>query len=99
MNARKSKEQIKKQLNKSIINGEQHKKKELQDKAEKVEKSDEAAEIVRKFEYITRSKNSNIIWLEYQQGKVFERLITISSKAYLQPALPHRNFSHDATNV
>ena len=73
INARKSEEQIKKQLNESIINGERHKNKKLRDKAGKVEKSDEAAQIIRKFEYIIMGKNRNIIWLAQQQGKVFEK--------------------------
>ena len=51
---------MKKQLNESIINSELHENKEPQDKAEKVEKSDEAAEIILKFEYIIRSKNRNL---------------------------------------
>ena len=38
-NTNKSKEQINKQLNESIINGEQHENKGLQYEAEKVEKS------------------------------------------------------------
>ena len=42
-------------------------------KAEKVEKSDETVQIIREFEQIIRSKNKNIIWLAYQQGKVFEK--------------------------
>ena len=70
-------EQIKKQLNESIINGERHEDKELQDKTEKVEKSDEAAKIIREFEYIIKSKNRNIISLAYQQGKVFECLTSV----------------------
>ena len=37
-------------------------------------KSDKAAEIIRKFEQITNSKNKNIIWLTYQQGKVLKNL-------------------------
>ena len=49
---RKSKEQIKEQLSELIINGEQHENKELQDKAEKIKKSDKAAEIIPEFEYI-----------------------------------------------
>ena len=72
INARKSKEQINKQLNESIINGERHENKELQDKAEKVEKSDKAVEIIHEFEYIIRSKNRNIIRSAYQQGKIFD---------------------------
>ena len=57
INTRISKGQIKKQLNKSLKNGEQHENKELQDNGEKVGKNDEAAEIIRKFKYIIRSKN------------------------------------------
>ena len=68
---------MKKQLNKSTINGERHENKELQDKADKVETSGEAEEILREFEFIIISKNINIKWLAYQQGKVFECLISV----------------------
>ena len=52
---------MKKQHNESIVNGEWHENRELQDKAKKVKKSDEAAEIVRESEYIIRSKNRNVV--------------------------------------
>ena len=45
----------------------------MKDKAEKVGKSDEAAQIIREFRLIIRSKN--IIWLAYQQAKVFEKFV------------------------
>ena len=51
---------MKKLLFESIINGEWHENKELKDKVEKVEKSDEAAQILCEFEHIIRSKNKNI---------------------------------------
>ena len=35
--------------------------------------SDETAKIIREFEQMIKSKNKNIIWLGYQQGKVFEQ--------------------------
>ena len=38
-----------------------HENKDLQDKAEKVEKSDEAAKIICKFEQVIKSKNKSII--------------------------------------
>ena len=38
-----------------------HENKDLQDKAEKVEKSDEAAKIIRKFEQVIKTKNKSII--------------------------------------
>ena len=69
----KSKEQINKQLFESTINSEWHENKDLQDKAEKVEKSDKAAKIICEIEQIIKSKNKNIIWLSSQQSKVFEK--------------------------
>lgn len=53
------------QLFESIINSEWNENKELQDKTEKAEKSDEAAEIMCEFEQIIR--------LAYHQNKVFEK--------------------------
>ena len=47
----------------------------MKDKAEKVGKSDEAAQIIREFRLIIRSKKKNIIWLAYQQAKVFEKFV------------------------
>ena len=62
----------------------------MRDIAEKAENSDEAAEILNRFEYIIRSKKYNMV------SKVFESLINFFSIAYLQP--PQRNFSNDVTN-
>ena len=87
---------MKKQLSKSIQNSKRDKNKRLQDTAEKVQKNDKVAEVI---EYIIKRKNRNIIWLAYQQCKGFERLITFFSIAYLQPAISHRDFSNDVTNV
>ena len=87
---------MKKQLSKSIQNSKQDKNKSLQDAAEKVQRNDKVAEVI---EYIIKRKNRNIIWLAYQQSKGFERLITFFSIAYLQPAISHRNFINDVTNV
>ena len=64
-------------MNDPIISGERHEIKELQNEAEKVKKSNEAAEMIRKSEYIIRSKNRNIIWLANQQGKVFECFVSV----------------------
>ena len=50
-----------------------HENKDLQDKAEKVEKSDEAAKIIRKFEQGIKSKNKSIIQLTYHQDNVSEK--------------------------
>ena len=51
------KEQVRKQLFESIINSELHENKDLQDKAEKVEKRDEAAKIICRFGQIIKNEN------------------------------------------
>ena len=43
-------------------------------KPKKVEKSDEAEQIIHEFEKIIKSKKRNMLWLAYQQGKVFKKL-------------------------
>ena len=64
-------------MNDPIISVERHEIKDLQNEAEKVKKSNQAVEMIRKSEYIIRSKNRNIIWLANQQGKVFECFLSV----------------------
>ena len=44
---RKSKKEIKEELEESIINGEKHENKEIEEKARMFEKSEDAAEVIR----------------------------------------------------
>ena len=74
---------------------ERHEGKELQDKTKKVEKSDEAGEIISEFECSKKSKTRNIV----QLARFLTVRLTFFSIAYLQPAFPHRNFSNDFLNV
>ena len=46
---------------------------ELKEKASKVEKTEDAAAVIWEFEEIIKSKKRKIIWLAYQQGRVFEK--------------------------
>ena len=46
---------------------------ELNEKAEKVEKPENAADIIKKYEEILRTKRKGIISVVYHQGKVFSR--------------------------
>ena len=64
-------------MNDPIISVERHEIKDLQNEAEKVKKSNQAVEMIRKSEYIIRSKNRNIIWLANRQGKVFECFLSV----------------------
>ena len=55
----------------NFSNGERHQNKELKDKAKKVEKRDEAAQIILEFEQIIRSKYKNMVGIPTSQ--VFEK--------------------------
>ena len=46
---------------------------ELNEKADKVEKPEDAAAVIKQYEDILRTKKKNIISIAYHQGKVFKR--------------------------
>ena len=69
---RKTKEEIKKQFDESIISDE-NENTDIEETASKVKKSEEAAAVIQEMEKIIRSKKSNILWLTYQHDKIFEK--------------------------
>lgn len=73
MNTRKSKQEIKKKLEESIINDDKHENKDIKQKAVKVRKCEDEAAAIREIEDIILSKNKNKIWIAYQQVKFFEK--------------------------
>ena len=46
---------------------------ELNERAERVEKPEDAADIIREYEEILRAKKKGIIMIEFYQGKIFKR--------------------------
>ena len=68
-----SKEEIKKQLLELIIINEVVEPEEWNEKAEEIQKSEEAAEVIKQFEYIIKTKKKGIISIAYYQRKVFKR--------------------------
>ena len=70
---RLSKEEIKQQLIDSIFNNDIIETEELNEKADKVEKLEGAAAIIKQYEDNIRTKKKNIS-IAYHQGKVFKRL-------------------------
>ena len=68
-----SKEEIKKQLLELIIINEVVEPEEWNEKAEEKQKSEEAAEVIKQFEYIIKTKKKEIISIAYYQRKVFKR--------------------------
>ena len=68
---RKSKGEMTEDLEDSIINSDWNENKELEEKASKVKINEDAAAVIREFKEIIKSKKRNIVYLAYQQGKVF----------------------------
>ena len=60
---RKTKDEIKKDLEESIINGERNEEIETEEKVNNFETRKNAAEIIQQFEQIIKSKKTDIIWV------------------------------------
>ena len=60
---RKAKDEIKKDLEESIINGERNEEIETEEKVNNFETRKNAAEIIQQFEQIIKSKKNDIIWV------------------------------------
>ena len=70
---RLNKEEIEKELIDSITINDVVETEELNEKAEKVEKPEDEAEIIKQYEKILRTKRKGIISVAYHQGKVFSQ--------------------------
>ena len=70
---RLSKEKIKKKLLDSMTIGEVLECEDLNKQAEEVQDSEKAAEIIKRYEDIIKTKNKGIINVAYHQGQVFKR--------------------------
>ena len=70
---RYSREGIKQQLIDSIFNNDIIKTEELNEKADKVEKPEGAAAIIKQYEDVIGTKKKKIISIAYHQGKVFKK--------------------------
>ena len=70
---RLNKEEIEKELIDSITINDVIETEELNEKAEKVEKPEDEAEIIKQYEKILRTKRKGIISVVYHQGKVFSQ--------------------------
>ena len=70
---RLSKEEIKKQLLDSMIINEVTEFENLNKEAEEVQDPEEAAEIIKRYEDVIKTKKKEIINVAYHQGQVFKR--------------------------
>ena len=67
-------EEIKREQTDSLINGEINQNKNIKEQARTLVKFEDAATVIKVLENIIKSKKSNIIWLVYQQAKIFQNL-------------------------
>ena len=70
---RLSKEEIKKQLLDSMIIDEVVEFEDLNKEAEEIQDPEKAAEIIKRYEDIIKTKKKRIIKVAFHQGKVFKR--------------------------
>ena len=70
---RLAKEETKKELIDSITTSNVIEIEELNKRAEKLEKSEDASAIIKQYEEIIGTKTKNIVSIAYHQGKVFKR--------------------------
>ena len=71
---RLSKEEIKKQLLESMITDENLKFNDLNKEAEEIREPEKAAEIIKQYEDIIKTKKKGVINVAFHQGQVFKRL-------------------------
>ena len=71
---KKTKFEIKKELEDSISNSKKNENKDIEEMANNCTESEEdAAKVIHEFEEITKNKKSDIVWLAYYQGKIFQK--------------------------
>ena len=70
---RKNKSETKKELEESIINGKENENTDIQEKVNNLATNEDAAKLVQEVEKIINSKKSDIVWLAYHQGQIFQR--------------------------
>ena len=71
---KKKKSEIKKELEDSIANSKKNENTDLHKKAENCTANEEdAAKVIQEFEQIIKNKKSDIVWLAYYQGKIFQK--------------------------
>ena len=71
---KKTKSEIKKELEESIA-GRKNENTDIKEKAENCTANEEdAVKVIQEFEEITKNTKSDIVWLAYYQGKIFQKL-------------------------
>ena len=73
LTTKKTKSEIKKELEDSIANGKKNENTDIEEMANNcMESQEDAAKVIHEFEEIIKNKKSDIVWLAYHQGKIFQ---------------------------
>ena len=71
---KKTKSQIKKELEESMANGKRNENTDTQEKDENCTANKEDAEkAIQEFEKSIKNEKSDIVWLAYYEGKIFQK--------------------------
>ena len=70
---KKTKEEVKKELEESIAKSGQNKNVNMQGKVNECETNEDAIKAIQEFEQIIQNKKSDIVWLAYYQGQIFQK--------------------------
>ena len=74
LTTKKTKSEIKKELEDSIANGKNNENTDIEEMANNcMESQEDAAKVIHEFEEIIKNKKSDIVWLAYYQGKIFQK--------------------------
>ena len=70
---KKTKTEMKKELEDSITNGRKNENADMQDKVNGCISSEDAIKVIQDFEQIIQNKKNDIVWLAYYQGQIFQK--------------------------
>ena len=74
LTTKKTKSEIKKELEDSIANCKKNENTDIEEMRKSCTESEEdAAKVIHEFEEIIKNKKSDIVWLAYHQGKIFQK--------------------------
>ena len=71
---KRTKSEIKKELEDSIANGKNNENTDIEELTNNcMEGQEDAAKVIHEFEEIIKNKKSEIVWLAYYRGKIFQK--------------------------
>ena len=73
LKVKKTKTEINRELEDSIVNGRKNENADMQDKVNGCITNEYAVKAIQEFEQIIQNKKSDIVWLAYYQGQIFQK--------------------------